>query len=319
MNKAILKSLVLSQIALTTLSANNYFIDSSIGISTLNITKNDTADSVKLSDSPDTSATNFELGIGYHYNKDYFSIATYRQTNYDDTKLSNMLISLNKMITNNIYVGFALGNSDIKLTKTYTNEIADAKGSSSAFGVQFGYLSQINSDLTIYGQYRYLKAEHTTQLALGLDRSEFVRDDHFSVNMGLRWSFAGFFENKRNNKETREASFENIILHFGLNKSKMKISDIDKFDRYASYLNKNKNTNVLIKGYTDNLGTSKYNQYLSEKRAKNVKALLVKKGIKAKRIKILGYGELNPLYPNNTMLNRQKNRAVIISIKSSGI
>ena len=51
---------------------------------------------------------------------------------------------------------------------------------------------------------------------------------------------------------------------------------------------------LLVTGHTDRLGSDKYNQKLSEKRANAVKDYLVKQGVDAKRIKAVGMGESTP-------------------------
>ncbi len=65
---------------------------------------------------------------------------------------------------------------------------------------------------------------------------------------------------------------------------------------------------VEMSGHTDNKGTKKYNQLLSEKRAKAVKEWFVKRGINPDKLLPVGYGMENPLVPNNSKENRQKNR-----------
>jgi OmpA-OmpF porin, OOP family len=69
-----------------------------------------------------------------------------------------------------------------------------------------------------------------------------------------------------------------------------------KLDEIADVLSKNSDvTNVMISGYTDRLGTDKYNQKLSQQRADTVKAYLVNRGIASSRLTATGKGESNPL------------------------
>lgn len=51
---------------------------------------------------------------------------------------------------------------------------------------------------------------------------------------------------------------------------------------------------LLVTGHADRIGSVKYNQKLSEKRANAVKDYLVKQGVDAKRIKTVGMGEAMP-------------------------
>lgn len=57
---------------------------------------------------------------------------------------------------------------------------------------------------------------------------------------------------------------------------------------------------LLVTGHTDRIGTVKYNQKLSERRANAVKAYLVKAGIPAERIHAVGKGESSPSAEANT-------------------
>ena len=80
-------------------------------------------------------------------------------------------------------------------------------------------------------------------------------------------------------------------------------------------LNKYSYINLIIKGYASNEGPEQYNQKLSEKRSGNVKATLESLGIESSRLKVIGEGENNPPFPNDSKENRSKNRTVLISIE----
>jgi len=71
---------------------------------------------------------------------------------------------------------------------------------------------------------------------------------------------------------------------------------------------------VVVEGYTDDRGAASYNQQLSEKRASAVKAELVANGVDANKIKVVGYGEANPIATNSTREGRAQNRRVIIKV-----
>jgi len=72
---------------------------------------------------------------------------------------------------------------------------------------------------------------------------------------------------------------------------------------------------VIATGHTDSIGTDKYNQRLSERRAAAVKEYLVSKGIPASKITTIGKGESQPVATNKTAEGRQKNRRVDIEFK----
>jgi outer membrane protein OmpA-like peptidoglycan-associated protein len=67
---------------------------------------------------------------------------------------------------------------------------------------------------------------------------------------------------------------------------------------------------VLISGHTDNAGKRDKNIKLSLDRANAVKAWLVAKGIPEARMSTAGYGPDQPIAPNDTPENMQKNRRI---------
>jgi OOP family OmpA-OmpF porin len=52
---------------------------------------------------------------------------------------------------------------------------------------------------------------------------------------------------------------------------------------------------VMVTGYTDRIGSDKYNQNLSERRANAVKDYIVSQGVEESRLKAAGKGEQNPV------------------------
>ena len=67
---------------------------------------------------------------------------------------------------------------------------------------------------------------------------------------------------------------------------------------------------VEISGHTDDIGTEKQNQILSETRANNVKDYLIKQGCDPAIFTIIGYGATRNIVDNSTDEGRKKNRRV---------
>lgn len=82
---------------------------------------------------------------------------------------------------------------------------------------------------------------------------------------------------------------------------------------YAS-LNKYPELNLLIMGFTDNIGLEADNKRLSELRAKAVVDYLIQKGIASNRLKYEGWGSQKSIAENNTPEGRMKNRRVEIKL-----
>ncbi len=83
----------------------------------------------------------------------------------------------------------------------------------------------------------------------------------------------------------------------------------DVLNALLKILNDNTNvTKLRIEGHTDSDGSADFNQKLSESRAKAVVKWLTDKGIDAKRLNAVGCASRDPLAPNTTEENKQKNR-----------
>ena len=73
------------------------------------------------------------------------------------------------------------------------------------------------------------------------------------------------------------------------------------------------NARIMIEGYTDSVGESDYNTDLSFRRAMSVmRALSADHDIDASRISIMGYGEDQPIFTNDTEEGRALNRRVTL-------
>lgn len=69
---------------------------------------------------------------------------------------------------------------------------------------------------------------------------------------------------------------------------------------------------VRLTAHTDSVGSDRYNEALSQRRADSVRAYLVSHGIDASRIDAYGLGEWSPIADNSTEEGRAKNRRVEI-------
>lgn len=87
--------------------------------------------------------------------------------------------------------------------------------------------------------------------------------------------------------------------------------------KLVEFLNNNNTLKIEISGHTDNVGTSEYNQTLSENRAKSVYNYLIDAGINPERLVYKGYGETVPISTNDTEEGKAENRRTEIKILSS--
>ncbi len=95
-------------------------------------------------------------------------------------------------------------------------------------------------------------------------------------------------------------------VHFAFDSNKISSQDKEKIDR-SSYALKQKKV-VKIEGNSDEYGTDEYNYALGLRRAKAVKQEMIAKGVPAKKIKVISYGESNPECQDHTKKCYKKNR-----------
>ncbi len=72
---------------------------------------------------------------------------------------------------------------------------------------------------------------------------------------------------------------------------------------------------ISVHGHTDDIGGVEYNQWLSEMRSEMVVRQLVLKNIPREMVGIKDFGELNPIYDNNTWEGKLKNRRADVVFK----
>lgn len=90
--------------------------------------------------------------------------------------------------------------------------------------------------------------------------------------------------------------------------------DKDSWVNLKNVMANNPSIRVTITGHTDNVGSIGSNVDLSQRRANNVKKMLVKYGIPANKIDAYGRADFDPIADNDTEEGRAKNRRVEITI-----
>ena len=108
-------------------------------------------------------------------------------------------------------------------------------------------------------------------------------------------------------------TFDSGIL-FDFDSYALKAATRANLDELSTTLNKYDDTEVLVLGHTDNVGTDEYNEGLSEQRARAVRNYLVTRQVSGRRLSTTGYGETDPIASNETETGREQNRRVEIVI-----
>jgi OOP family OmpA-OmpF porin len=115
--------------------------------------------------------------------------------------------------------------------------------------------------------------------------------------------------------ENAKTDVGDLVLRLGFTFARADVPETVRFrlDAVAEELNQDRaGAKVEVAGHTDGVGPEEYNQQLSEKRAQTVKDYLVRLGVDAGRITVVGYGEALPRATNDTIEGRRLNRRVEI-------
>ncbi len=103
-------------------------------------------------------------------------------------------------------------------------------------------------------------------------------------------------------------------IYFAAGSSRLADKSKPLLDNLYDIVNRCPDLRIEIGGHTDSDGSTKTNERLSQKRANSVGQYLQSKGIDGGRMQVVGYGEANPLYPNNSRANKAKNRRIEFSV-----
>lgn len=236
-------------------------------------------------------------------------------------------------------------NLDIMLSKLdFSRFVINFEYDSSVIKEEsFQVLDDVASVLMAYSTTKIEIAGHTDDTGdysynklLSLDRALAVRD--YLVNNGVnaeQLHAVGYgydYPLYSNDTDEGRAANRRIEIHIlesgairegilgcvGFDSGKTKINKYSEacLDMLAEQLIENDAVMVEIGAFTDNTGSDKTNLSISQKRAQAVVDYLISKGVKPENLKAKGYGEDQPVAPNDTPKGREMNRRIEIKILS---
>ena len=104
-------------------------------------------------------------------------------------------------------------------------------------------------------------------------------------------------------------------IHFDFDAYAIRAVDRTVLDANAAWLQSRADHIVLIEGHCDERGTVEYNVSLGDRRAKATMNYLVSRGVAARRITLVSYGEQRPACSENTETCWAKNRRAHFKVK----
>ena len=99
-------------------------------------------------------------------------------------------------------------------------------------------------------------------------------------------------------------------IFFETGKATLKPESYAELSNVLKFMEDNPSIRLEISGHTDNVGSRRVNQKLSEDRARAVVDYLVSKGIDRSRLESKGYADTQPVATNDTSEGRALNRRV---------
>ncbi len=113
-----------------------------------------------------------------------------------------------------------------------------------------------------------------------------------------------------------QVTFESGLL-FDYNSDRIKPAAAENLRNLARSLNNYPNTDLVIVGHTDDIGSDQFNADLSQRRARAAASYLASLGVNPGRLRTYGRGESEPVAPNTSETGRQQNRRVEVAIYAS--
>ena len=108
---------------------------------------------------------------------------------------------------------------------------------------------------------------------------------------------------------------ENRSVFFPFDVDAVQPNDRATVQEHGTYLGKNKTAKVRVEGNADERGSSEYNLALGQRRANNVKKLLILSGAKAAQIETVSFGEEKPRCAEHDEASWSQNRRADIVYK----
>jgi OOP family OmpA-OmpF porin len=99
-------------------------------------------------------------------------------------------------------------------------------------------------------------------------------------------------------------------INFDFDSDRVREDAKAKLARVIAIMKESPDIDVLIVGYTDDVGPVTYNEALSLRRARSIKAYMASQGIGANRMGVAGRGESAPIVANSTSEGQAVNRRV---------
>jgi len=264
------------------------------------------------------SALNFEVGLITKMNNRIWGGVSYRADNSIVTSVGGVVGD--RLVLNYSYEfgigGLATANSGThEFTMGFLMKRAKNPNNTTAFALPIDesstdleYLENQISDLD-----KKLQVETITRID-EIDRLESLID---SIKLAGGTAVTDDGTPTISNEPTWVVSQISQTISFGQGSSRLFSSCYGELDKYISKMITDRDLSIKIEVHTDNVGSPKYKQTLSEDRAFAISDYLKLKGVKRTQIFTVGLGYSKPKTSNATPEGRRQNNRVVISFNKS--
>jgi outer membrane protein OmpA-like peptidoglycan-associated protein len=130
--------------------------------------------------------------------------------------------------------------------------------------------------------------------------------------LGVENKLIDWIESSKPIDTTTWFDFDRLL--FATGSATLEPASQEQLSNVAAILKAYPKVKIKLGGYTDNTGDPAANLQLSDQRAKNVMAELLKLGVDPSRLEAQGYGDEHPVADNNTEEGRQLNRRISLRV-----
>lgn len=107
---------------------------------------------------------------------------------------------------------------------------------------------------------------------------------------------------------------DSAMLNFAFDSAVLPNNAADSLKAFVDYIKRYPTATFEVAGHADSTGAEGYNQGLSERRASAVARYLESRGVPPGRLRVVGYGEMEPIASNETESGRARNRRVEVRV-----
>lgn len=152
------------------------------------------------------------------------------------------------------------------------------------------------------------EAENARQAAAQADRlRQRAEDEKTALRKQLLDQFNLILET-RDTARGLIVNMSDVLFDFG--KYTLRPETREKLAKISGIVLAHPGLRLDVEGHTDAIGSEEFNQKLSENRAATVREYLIAQGLNGDAVTARGLGKTQPIAPNDTAANRQKNRRV---------